>query len=165
MKDVVQLKLSVIFYEIKKVEKSNLKVIKLRHTDSGPGTWFVYKDSVPHTCVSSPWLKMSAEENKDEMDVDFDHINDDDEEELASGDEEEDDEETKEVYLPGKPLEENEELVCNESAYVMLHQAHTGAPCLSFDILRDDLGDGRETFPLTGYIVAGTQAARTHVNK
>lgn len=108
---------------------------------------------------------MSAEENKDEMDVDFDHINDDDEEELASGDEEEDDEETKEVYLPGKPLEENEELVCNESAYVMLHQAHTGAPCLSFDILRDDLGDGRETFPLTGYIVAGTQAARTHVNK
>lgn len=45
MKDVVQLKLSVIFYEIKKVEKSNLKVIKLRHTDSGPGTWFVYKDS------------------------------------------------------------------------------------------------------------------------
>lgn len=66
---------------------------------------------------------------------------------------------------PGKPLEENEELVCNESAYVMLHQAHTGAPCLSFDILRDDLGDARETFPLSGYIVAGTQAARTHVNK
>lgn len=107
---------------------------------------------------------MSApEQNREEMDVDFDHINDDDEEEAASA--EEDDEESKEVYLPGKPLEENEELVCNESAYVMLHQAHTGAPCLSFDILRDDLGDSRETFPLTGYIVAGTQAARTHVNK
>lgn len=67
--------------------------------------------------------------------------------------------------IPGKPLEENEELVCNESAYVMLHQAHTGAPCLSFDILRDDLGDSRETFPLSGYIVAGTQAAKTHINK
>lgn len=108
---------------------------------------------------------MSApeEQNREEMDVDFDHINDDDEEEAASASE--DDEEAKEVYLPGKPLEENEELVCNESAYVMLHQAHTGAPCLSFDILRDDLGDARETFPLTGYIVAGTQAARTHVNK
>ena len=105
---------------------------------------------------------MSAEEtNREEMDVDFDHINDDDEEEAASSE----DEEAKEVYLPGKPLEENEELVCNESAYVMLHQAHTGAPCLSFDILRDDLGDDRQTFPLTGYIVAGTQAARTHVNK
>lgn len=69
------------------------------------------------------------------------------------------------VCYPGKPLEENEELVCNESAYVMLHQAHTGAPCLSFDILRDDLGDSRETFPLSGYIVAGTQAAKTHINK
>lgn len=99
-----------------------------------------------------------------EMDVDFNRINDDDEEEseAGSGDEKEDEQE---VYLPGKPLQENEELVCNESAYVMLHQAHTGAPCLSFDILRDDLGDRRETFPLTGYIVAGTQAARTHVNK
>lgn len=44
---------------------------------------------------------MSApEENRNEMDVDFDHINDDDEEEAASGSEEEDDE-TKEVYLPG----------------------------------------------------------------
>lgn len=103
---------------------------------------------------------MSAEEQT--MDVEFDHINDDDEEETASGSE---DEEAKEVYLPGKPIDEHEELVCNESAYVMLHQAHTGAPCLSFDIIHDDLGDSRETFPLTGYIVAGTQAARTHVNK
>lgn len=98
------------------------------------------------------------------MDVEFDHINDDDEEETASGSEDEEDE-SKEVYLPGKPIDEDEELVCNESAYVMLHQAHTGAPCLSFDIIHDDLGDARETFPLTGYIVAGTQAARTHVNK
>ena len=37
-------------------------------------------------------------------------------------------------------------------------QAGTGAPCLSFDILRDSLGDGRTEFPLTAYLVAGTQA-------
>lgn len=70
----------------------------------------------------------------------------------------------KEVYLPGKPLEEGEELVCDQSAYIMLHQAQTGAPCLSFDIIKDSLGDNRETFPLTAYIVSGTQAAQAHVN-
>uniref|UniRef100_A0A0K8TRP1 Glutamate-rich WD repeat-containing protein 1 n=1 Tax=Tabanus bromius TaxID=304241 RepID=A0A0K8TRP1_TABBR len=100
------------------------------------------------------------------MDVDnFDgeevEMRDDDEE---SGSEDEDSKEPKQVYLPGKPLDEDEELVCDEAAYVMLHQAHTGAPCLSFDIIRDELGDARETFPLTSYVVAGTQAARTHVN-
>lgn len=70
----------------------------------------------------------------------------------------------KEVYLPGKPLNEDEELVCDESAYVMLHQASTGAPCLSFDVIADELGTDRQDYPLTAYMVAGTQAARTHVN-
>jgi ribosome assembly protein RRB1 len=30
------------------------------------------------------------------------------------------------TYLPGQPLKEDEELVCDESAYVMLHEVHTG---------------------------------------
>lgn len=68
------------------------------------------------------------------------------------------------VYLPNKPLEEGEELICDQAAYVMLHQAQTGAPCLSFDIIKDNLGANRETYPLTAYIVTGTQAPQTHVN-
>ncbi len=60
---------------------------------------------------------------------------------------------------------EDEELICDESAYVMLHQAHTGAPCLSFDVIQDNLGENRESFPMTAYIVAGTQAAKAHVNR
>lgn len=83
-----------------------------------------------------------------------------DEEENAENDDTKD----KELYLPGKPLEADEELICDKSAYVMLHQAQTGAPCLSFDIIHDNLGTNRDTFPLTAYIVAGTQAAQNHVN-
>lgn len=66
--------------------------------------------------------------------------------------------------MPGRPLAEGEELVCDPSAYVMLHQAQTGAPCLSFDIIPDGYGQNRDTFPLTSYLVAGTQAEQTHVN-
>uniref|UniRef100_A0A1L8DX85 Glutamate-rich WD repeat-containing protein 1 n=1 Tax=Nyssomyia neivai TaxID=330878 RepID=A0A1L8DX85_9DIPT len=86
------------------------------------------------------------------------------EEEDTNDEESSESEEEGEVYLPGKPIPQDEELVCDDNAYLMLHQAHTGAPCLSFDIIPDDLGERREEFPLTAYLVAGTQAARTHVN-
>uniref|UniRef100_A0A1L8DX10 Glutamate-rich WD repeat-containing protein 1 n=1 Tax=Nyssomyia neivai TaxID=330878 RepID=A0A1L8DX10_9DIPT len=86
------------------------------------------------------------------------------EEEDSNDEESSESEEEGEVYLPGKPIPQDEELVCDDNAYLMLHQAHTGAPCLSFDIIPDDLGERREEFPLTAYLVAGTQAARTHVN-
>lgn len=68
------------------------------------------------------------------------------------------------VYLPSVPLETGEELVHDESAYIMLHQASTGAPCLSFDVIQDNLGDCREDYPLSCYIIAGTQAQSFHLN-
>ena len=40
----------------------------------------------------------------------------------------------------------------------MLHTLSTTWPCLSFDILKDSLGDNRKTYPATLYAVAGTQA-------
>lgn len=69
------------------------------------------------------------------------------------------------TYLPGQPLKEDEQLVCDQSAYVMLHQAQTGAPCLSFDIVPDNLGNDRDQFPMTAYMVAGTQASSAHLNR
>lgn len=100
---------------------------------------------------------------ENELEMDIVEPDDEDMDNEASGDEESE-KKPKEVYLPGKALEEGEELVCDESAYVMLHQASTGAPCLSFDIIPDELGECREKYPLTAYMVAGTQASRTHVN-
>lgn len=102
---------------------------------------------------------------ENELDMDIVEPDDGDEEMDNEGsDDDEANKKPKEVYLPGKTLEEGEELVCDESAYVMLHQASTGAPCLSFDIIPDELGQSREKYPLTAYMVAGTQASRTHVN-
>lgn len=40
----------------------------------------------------------------------------------------------------------------------MLHVMSTTWPCLSFDVVRDNLGDNRKRYPRTLYAVAGTQA-------
>lgn len=63
------------------------------------------------------------------------------------------------VYLPGShKLAEDEVLEADQSVYEMLHQMNVTWPCLSFDILRDGLGENRQTYPATAYVVTGTQA-------
>ena len=42
------------------------------------------------------------------------------------------------------------------STYEMLHSLSTPWPCLSFDIVKDGLGDNRKAYPATMYTVAGT---------
>ncbi|XP_063054897.1 glutamate-rich WD repeat-containing protein 1 [Engraulis encrasicolus] len=85
--------------------------------------------------------------------------------EASGSDEDEMDEEREDgaeeakVYVPGlQPLQPGEELEMDRSAYRMYHECQTGAPCLSFDVLRDSEGDGREQFPLSMLLCAGTQA-------
>ncbi|KAJ5431398.1 Histone-binding protein RBBP4, partial [Penicillium cf. griseofulvum] len=65
----------------------------------------------------------------------------------------------KETFIPGRTkLAPGETLSPDPSTYDMLHTLSTPWPCLSFDIVRDSLGDNRKTFPATVYAVTGTQA-------
>jgi len=69
------------------------------------------------------------------------------------------------VYLPGQALEKDEVLEADQSAYEMLHSMNVKWPCLSFDVLWDQLGDERCTFPATAYVVTGTQADLSQNNE
>lgn len=64
-----------------------------------------------------------------------------------------------EIYIPGvHQLGKDEILEPDDSVYILRHNLTVNWPCLSFDVLRDNLGDQRQRFPATTYIVSGTQA-------
>ncbi|KAM4579941.1 glutamate-rich WD repeat-containing protein 1 [Odontesthes bonariensis] len=70
------------------------------------------------------------------------------------------------VYVPGiQPLQPGEELEMDRSAYRMYHECQTGAPCLSFDVLKDEEGESRSLFPLSMLLCAGTQAETALKNR
>nr|AAN40972.1 WD40 [Syntrichia ruralis] len=63
------------------------------------------------------------------------------------------------VWQPGvDEMADDEELQFDPTAYHCLHSFKLGWPCLSFDIMRDDLGVLRRDFPHSLQCVAGTQA-------
>jgi len=63
------------------------------------------------------------------------------------------------TFIPGRSiLQPGLSLTPDPSTYEMLHIFSTTWPCLSFDIVRDNLGDERKQYPRTLYAVAGTQA-------
>lgn len=72
----------------------------------------------------------------------------------------------KKVWRPNvDKLEEGEELEYDPSAYIMYHSLNTEWPCLSFDILKDNMGDNRQRFPLTMYLITGSQADKADRNR
>ncbi|XP_026173433.1 glutamate-rich WD repeat-containing protein 1 [Mastacembelus armatus] len=104
--------------------------------------------------MSAPEEDTFAEEGGEMEEMEDSGSDEDDGEEMEGEGEEE-----KKVYVPGiEPLKPGEELEMDQSAYRMYHECQTGAPCLSFDILRDGDGEGREQFPLSMLLCAGTQA-------
>merc|ERR1719387_3183106 len=70
------------------------------------------------------------------------------------------------VFRPGiDKIEAGEQLDVEPGTYDMLHRAQVEWPCLSFDIIKDDLGAQRTNYPMTAYVVAGTQAEKPTDNR
>ncbi|KAL6307723.1 glutamate-rich WD repeat-containing protein [Sparassis latifolia] len=91
-----------------------------------------------------------ANEGEDDMEVD---------EVLPAIEESDEQPAPPDIFIPGvHHLGKDEILEPDDSVYLMRHSMNVNWPCLSFDVLRDNLGDQRQRFPATAYIVAGTQA-------
>ncbi|GLE02022.1 hypothetical protein PINS_up023643 [Pythium insidiosum] len=70
------------------------------------------------------------------------------------------------VFMPGvDKLGEDEVLDYDSSAYDMYFAMTAEWPALSIDIIRDNLGAVRTRFPMSMYVVAGTQAADADANQ
>ncbi|RPA79022.1 ribosome assembly protein RRB1 [Ascobolus immersus RN42] len=70
------------------------------------------------------------------------------------------------VFIPSRhKLGKDEILEPDPSVYHMLHTLNVNWPCLSFDIIPDDLGDERRTYPASVYLVTGTQASKPKENE
>ena len=69
------------------------------------------------------------------------------------------------TFIVGRTkLEPGQTLAPDLTTYQMLHNLSTPWPCLSFDIVKDSLGDNRKGYPATMYTVAGTQAENSKTN-
>jgi ribosome assembly protein RRB1 len=67
--------------------------------------------------------------------------------------------------LTGEALRPGEKLEMDPAAYKMHHALTSEWPALSFDFLRDDLGESRTRFPHSLIAAVGTQADRPEHNK
>ncbi|KAK9389706.1 WD40-repeat-containing domain protein [Lipomyces mesembrius] len=117
-------------------------------------------------------------ESEDEIEEEEDEIielNDDDEdqeEEATEGYENSEKKskpkkETPRLYLPHRsgPLGADEVLEPDPTVYDMLHRINLNWPCLSFDVLPDNLGNERRGYPKSTYFVTGTQSKRKKDNE
>lgn len=71
------------------------------------------------------------------------------------------------IYLPhrSRPLGPDEVLEADPSVYEMLHNVNLPWPCLTLDILPDNAGNERRTYPAQVYLTTATQASKAKDNE
>ncbi|QRV97407.1 glutamate-rich WD repeat protein [Ceratobasidium sp. AG-Ba] len=124
--------------------------------------------NAPRRSVSVDEMGEFEDEWEDDIESDGEVVDGDDDDEskmevdedvTPAAEDEDEQPNAPDVYLPGShKLAEDEVLEADQSVYEMLHQMGVSWPCLSFDVLRDGLGDNRQTYPATAYVATGTQA-------
>eukprot|EP01111_Echinosteliopsis_oligospora_P002902 TRINITY_DN1466_c0_g1_i1.p1 TRINITY_DN1466_c0_g1~~TRINITY_DN1466_c0_g1_i1.p1 ORF type:complete len:506 (+),score=155.49 TRINITY_DN1466_c0_g1_i1:95-1612(+) len=113
----------------------------------------------------------NEDEDEDEDDEDDDGTTDDAGVKFKALDIQDDEDEEIEKDAPKqiwrkelRPMEEDEILVHDPSAYDCFHAMNVTWPCLSFDIIPDKLGAATRKYPHTMYLAAGSQAATADKN-
>ena len=113
---------------------------------------------------------VSSNEARDIDEVRQDASNSDSDLESGSSSDEEDEEQAGEedANLPAKTYipklgKKGDDLQVDESAYVLLSKSKTSYPCMSFDVINDNLGEGEDrsaNFPISMSIVGGTYSGK-----
>jgi ribosome assembly protein RRB1 len=126
------------------------------------------EETMENLRFEDPFVDEIVEDDDGDDDVMDD--NDDEEEYNDDDDDEEDDSKAGgiEVIQSWHPLmggEQPEALEMDPTAYKMHHTLTPEWPSLSFDFLRDDLGDARKRFPHSFICAVGTQAPQADKNQ
>jgi len=110
--------------------------------------------------------KMHGIQYMDDNVSDDEEISGDSEGEDVSMDSDSNEKIKSQVWLPGiNSLGDDEVLECEKGTYTIYQTLRCDWPCLSFDIIRDSLGQFRTRFPLTMYMVVGSQASNASQNQ
>jgi len=103
----------------------------------------------------------AKQEEKGVVHMKDEQVDEDDDDAETSSEDEEEEEGAEDVYVPGDKLEDGQTLEVDENAYIVYHQCSLGPPCLSFDVIQEEV---KEDFPISVTCVAGTQAAKVTAN-
>lgn len=86
---------------------------------------------------------------------------------LVEQDQQTDQQEGQQLWLPhlSQPLGPDEVLEADPTVYEMLHNVNVPWPCMTLDIIPDNLGSGRRNYPQSILMTTATQASKKNQNE